>query len=169
VHNKTPYRVIKKAKVQTIESYNNKASAKHKWSYHAGVQSICFIKTPKGGHTLNSHEGGQNTLEGGEGPRAKHVQLHVHEKQIPRIWECSRAQYHARQNSKHNLKRKQKCFARSKAPKRLGTHHVVEAKGNTFQNRFKIQSKFKSQKLVEFIFQNLLRIGSLTNEDSCSS
>jgi hypothetical protein len=35
-------------------------------------------------------------------------------------------------------------------------------------NPFKIQSKFKSQKVVEFIFQILFRIGSLANEQSCS-
>jgi hypothetical protein len=36
-------------------------------------------------------------------------------------------------------------------------------------NPFKIQSNFKSQKLVEFIFRILSRIGSLTNGESCFS
>jgi hypothetical protein len=36
-------------------------------------------------------------------------------------------------------------------------------------NPFKIQSKFKSHKIVEFIFQILFQIGSLSNEQSCSS
>jgi hypothetical protein len=36
-------------------------------------------------------------------------------------------------------------------------------------NPFKIQRKFKSQKIDEFVFQNLCWIRSLTNEQSCSS
>jgi hypothetical protein len=36
-------------------------------------------------------------------------------------------------------------------------------------NPFKIQSYFKSQKLIEFIFQILFRFGCLPNGESCSS